>query len=224
MQTKSDAGLNKAAPVENIKALAEAGEFEGYASIFGEVDQGRDVVLSGAFRDSLIRRPAERIKMLWQHDREKIIGKWLEVREDNRGLYVKGKLILGLEKGREAHELMTAGALDGLSIGYRTVLDEYDRETETRRLKEVELREVSLVTFPMLESATVATIKSLSELKTIRDFEEALVNGTLPRLPAKDAKALLAEGFKAMRAERDAGGDGHGVAEALNALAAAFRR
>ena len=220
MQTKSDSGLNKAAAVEDVKALAEAGEFEGYASIFGEVDQGRDVMLSGAFRDSLIKRPADRIKMLWQHDREKIIGKWLEVREDNRGLYVKGKLILGLEKGREAHELMMAGALDGLSIGYRTVLDEYDRDTETRRLKEVELREVSLVTFPMLESATASLVKG-ETLPTEREFEGWLRDAGFSR---QQSKAIIADGYKSIRSERDAGGNGDGVAEALRQLAESFRR
>lgn len=220
MQTKCDSGLHKAAAVEDVKALAEAGEFEGYASIFGEVDQGRDVIMSGAFRDSLIRRPADRIKMLWQHDREKIIGKWLEIREDNRGLYVKGKLILGLEKGREAHELMMAGALDGLSIGYRTVLDEYDRDTETRRLKEVELREVSLVTFPMLESATVALVKG-DTLPTEREFEGWLRDAGFSR---QQSKAIIADGYKSIRSERDAGGNGGGVVEALQQLAETFRR
>lgn len=220
MQTKSDTGLTKAAPIEGVKALSEAGEFEGYASIFGEMDQGRDVVLSGAFRGSLIRRPADRIKMLWQHDREKIIGKWLEVREDSRGLYVKGKLILGLEKAREAHELMQAGALDGLSIGYRTVLDEYDRDTETRRLKEVEIREISLVTFPMLESAMIALVKG-DALPSEREFEGWLRDAGFSR---QQSKAIIASGYKSIRSERDAGGNGGGVIEALQQLAESFRR
>lgn len=193
--TKSNTSLAKAAPVEEIKALSEPGEFEGYASIFGEMDQGRDIVLSGAFRNSLIKRPADRVKLLWQHDRDKIIGRWTEMREDNRGLYVKGKLILGIEKGREAHELMMAGALDGLSIGYRTVVDEYDRDTETRRLKEVELREVSLVTFPMLESASVALVKG-DELPTEREVEDWLKNAGFS---SKQAKVMISQGYKALR-------------------------
>lgn len=220
MKIKSDTGLNKAAPVEEIKALAEPGEFEGYASIFGEMDQSRDIVISGAFRDSLIKRPAERIKMLWQHDRDKIIGRWSEVREDSRGLYVKGKLILGIEKGREANELMQAGALDGLSIGYRTLVDEYDRDTETRRLKEVELREVSLVTFPMLESAVAALVKG-DVTPTEREFEGWLRDAGFSH---RQAKAIIAEGYKSIRSERDAGVDGQGVAEALHELASVFRR
>lgn len=219
MKFKSNTSLVKAAPVEHIKALNEPGEFEGYASIFGEMDQGRDIVLSGAFRNSLIKRPADRIKMLWQHDRDKIIGRWTEIREDNRGLYVKGKLILGIEKGREAHELMMAGALDGMSIGYRTVVDEYDRETETRRLKEVDLREVSLVTFPMLESATIALVKG-DERPSEREFEGWLRDAGFSH---REAKAIIAEGYKSIKSERDAVSDGEGVVSALQQLANTFR-
>lgn len=222
MQIKSDMGLTKAAPIEEIKALSEVGEFEGYASIFGEMDQGRDVVLAGAFRDTLIKRPADRVKMLWQHDREKIIGKWLEIREDNRGLYVKGKLILGLEKAREAHELIMAGALDGISIGYRVVDDDYNRDLQIRYLKELELREVSLVTFPMLESASVSLVKG-DALPTEREFETWLKREA--GFTASQAKAIIAEGYKAvLKTGRDAGGNGSGVVEALQQLAESFRR
>lgn len=219
MKFKSNTGLVKAAPVEHIKALNETGEFEGYASIFGEMDQGRDIVLSGAFRNSLIKRPADRIKMLWQHDRDKIIGRWMEIREDNRGLYVKGKLILGIEKGREAHELMMAGALDGMSIGYRTVVDEYDRDTETRRLKEVDLREVSLVTFPMLESATVALVKG-DDLPTEREVEDWLKGAGFS---SKQAKVIISQGYKALRPNDDTAESDSDIARMLKELASTIK-
>ena len=130
---------------------------EGYASLFGVVDRGGDVVLPGAYAASLKRMAAAggRVRMLWQHDPAQPIGVWDEVREDARGLWVKGRLLTELERGREAVALLAAGALDGLSIGYRTIRAE--RGPQGRRmLAEVELWEVSLVTFPMLPAARVA--------------------------------------------------------------------
>ena len=138
---------------------------EGYASLFGVVDRGGDVVLPGAYAASL-KRMAEgggRVRMLWQHDPAQPIGVWDEVHEDARGLWVKGRLLTELEKGREAAALLAAGALDGLSIGYRTVRAE--RGPKGRRLlAEVELWEVSLVTFPMLPAARVAMKGTAGEL------------------------------------------------------------
>lgn len=137
----------------------------GYASVFGAVDQGGDVVEPGAYGASLQRLAASggRVKMLWQHDPAVPIGVWDEVREDARGLWVKGRLLTELERGREAAALLAAGAIDGLSIGYRTVRAE--RGPQGRRmLAEVELWEVSLVTFPMLPAARVAVKGAAGEL------------------------------------------------------------
>ncbi|NBE08687.1 HK97 family phage prohead protease [Paragemmobacter ruber] len=137
-------------------AVTGAG-LEGYASVFGVADQGGDVVLPGAYAASLKRLAAEgrRVKMLWQHDPAQPIGVWDEVREDARGLWVKGRLLTDLAQGREAAALLAAGAMDGLSIGYRTLRADRDARGQ-RRLAEVELWEVSLVTFPMLPAARVA--------------------------------------------------------------------
>jgi len=129
---------------------------EGYASLFGLTDQGGDVVAPGAYRGSL-KRLAEaerRVKLLWQHDPAQPIGVWDEVVEDERGLRVKGRLLTEVEKGREAARLIEAGAIDGLSIGYRTIRASRD-EKGRRVLEEIELWEVSLVTFPMLPDARV---------------------------------------------------------------------
>lgn len=130
---------------------------QGYASVFGKPDQGKDVVQKGAYAASLkaLLATGRRVKMLWQHDATQPIGIWDEVREDNQGLYVKGRLLTGVEKGREAVALIEAGAIDGLSIGYRTVRSARDEKGQ-RLLTELELWEVSLVTFPMLPSARVA--------------------------------------------------------------------
>ncbi|KMK67713.1 HK97 family phage prohead protease [Puniceibacterium sp. IMCC21224] len=129
---------------------------EGYASLFGACDQGNDVVAAGAYAASLKRLGTERrgVKMLWQHDPAQPIGIWEEVREDARGLYVKGRLLDSVAKGREAAALIAAGAIDGLSIGYRT-LKATKNDKGQRLLTELELWEVSLVTFPMLPSARV---------------------------------------------------------------------
>jgi hypothetical protein len=129
----------------------------GYASLFGRVDQGGDVVQPGAYAASLkaLGAAGRRVKMLWQHDPGQPIGVWDEVREDDRGLYVRGRILTEVAQGREAAALLAAGAIDGLSIGYRTVRASRDGKGQ-RVLAELDLWEVSLVTFPMLPEARVA--------------------------------------------------------------------
>ncbi len=133
-------------------------KIEGYASLFGKADNGGDVVERGAYAASLdkLKAAGRGVKMLWQHDPTQPIGVWDEVREDETGLFVKGRLLGDVEKAREAAALLSAGAIDGLSIGYRTV-----KATKTnkgqRLLSELELWEVSLVTFPMLPEARVGS-------------------------------------------------------------------
>lgn len=129
----------------------------GYASLFGVADQGGDVVAAGAYGASLasLSEAGRTVKMLWQHDPAKPIGVWDEVREDATGLYVKGRLLADVAQGREAMALIEAGAIDGLSIGYRT--KQAVKEARARKLVEVDLWEVSLVTFPMLPEARVAS-------------------------------------------------------------------
>ena len=129
---------------------------EGYASLFGASDQGGDVVTKGAYARSLTALMARggKVKMLWQHDPSQPIGVWDEVREDAKGLWVKGRLLDTVAKGREAAALIEAGAIDGLSIGYRTVRASKNDKGQ-RLLSELELWEVSLVTFPMLPSARI---------------------------------------------------------------------
>jgi HK97 family phage prohead protease len=137
-------------------SVTEGTRIEGYASLFGNADRGGDVVAPGAFEASLRRLASEgrRVRMLWQHDPAQPIGVWDEAREDARGLWVKGRLLDGVARAREAAALIEAGALDGLSIGYRT-LRAQKTDKGHRLLTELELWEVSLVTFPMLPSARV---------------------------------------------------------------------
>ena len=137
------------------------GSFSGYASLFGEADLNRDVVMPGAFENSLRRRTAAGVRMLFQHDPALPIGVWREIREDGRGLFVRGKLTTDVEKGREVLALMRAGAIDGLSIGFRTVRGRTDAKSGVRRLIEVDLWEISVVTFPMLPTARVSSVKGM---------------------------------------------------------------
>ena len=157
-------------------SLDSDGVFTGYASLFGAPDLGRDVVMPGAFRASLARRGAGGIKMLFQHDPNEPIGTWLEVREDGRGLFVKGRLTTGVARAREVLALMRAGALDGLSIGYRTVRGRSDGKSGLRQLIEVDLWEISVVTFPMLPQARVSAVKSsdVALLSAIRAASRAM--------------------------------------------------
>lgn len=129
----------------------------GYASLFGQADHGADVVAPGAFARSLkaLEASGNRLKMLWQHDPAQPIGVWHIAREDALGLYVEGRLLPDVARGAEAAALLGAGAIDGLSIGYRTKTAER-LASGGRKLTDVDLWEVSLVTFPMLAEARVA--------------------------------------------------------------------
>jgi HK97 family phage prohead protease len=147
----------------------------GYASLFGRRDQGGDIVQKGAYAGSLKRlsEGGRRVKMLWQHDPTQPIGIWDVVREDAKGLWVKGRLLPEVEKGREAAALLAAGAIDGLSIGYRTVKAERDGKGQ-RLLQELELWEVSLVTFPMLPEARVGS-KSDPMQQGLKDLADLFI-------------------------------------------------
>lgn len=142
----------------DAKDVGDDGVFEGYASTYS-VDQGRDRVVPGAFRKSLQHRPASRVKMLRDHDPRQLIGAWTDMSEDSKGLFVRGRVIKETRGGEEAHALMKAGALDSMSIGFISRRDRMDRTKGERLLEEIDLREVSLVTFAMNEAATVSRVK-----------------------------------------------------------------
>lgn len=162
----------------DVKTVSETGEFSGYASIFGKADLGDDIVLPGAFAASLKRRGADKVKLLRQHDQSEPIGVWTSVVEDKRGLKVEGRLILSTVKGRETYELLKTGALDGLSIGYKTIRDRIDAKKRVRYLEEIDLYEISVVTFPMGDDARVAAVKSDNSnrlLKAIQQLNERIL-------------------------------------------------
>ncbi|MDQ2089144.1 HK97 family phage prohead protease [Marimonas arenosa] len=159
----------------SVREAKDGTVIEGYASLFGARDQGGDVVEQGAYAASLKRLKADgrNVKMLWQHDPAQPIGIWDDVREDGKGLFVKGRLLESVGRAREAAALIAAGAIDGLSIGYRT-LKAVKNDKGLRLLKELELWEVSLVTFPMLPSARVGAKgdASADDLSVADDWRE----------------------------------------------------
>lgn len=152
----------KAVSFELESADEKTGEFSGYASVFGNVDDGGDIVEKGAFAKTIVEDFA-RIKILSQHDQcELPIGKPLELREDDKGLYIRGK-ISDTQKGRDIQTLLKDGVLNELSIGYDAVDYVVDESTHIRHLKQIKLWEVSIVTWAMNDQATIDDVKSLAE-------------------------------------------------------------
>ena len=123
------------------------------------MDLGRDIVMPGAFRDSLTRRGAGGVKLLYQHDPAQPLGQWQAMREDARGLRVEGQLDLNLPKARELAGLIERRLIDGLSIGFRTEIERKDPASGIRRLDRLDLWEISLVTFPLLPQARLLDLK-----------------------------------------------------------------
>ena len=205
----------------------ETGVFSGYGAVFGNLDSHRDVIEPGAFKGTLAewstrgRLPGMKLMHGLSHGLygDLPIGKWTEMREDNRGLFVKGKLSnLDTDFGRSIRNLMRDGVLDGLSIGYvvNDVTLPLPGSKERRRLKAVNLFEVSVVDDPSNDRARVKAVKAATEIKTIREFEQFLrdVGG----YSNTAAKAIASGGFKAVDTEPRDEAD-----EALSALAAKIR-
>ncbi|MEQ1950718.1 HK97 family phage prohead protease [Mesorhizobium sp. CN2-181] len=178
------------------------GAFSGYASLFDAVDLGKDMVVRGAFARSIRERGAAGIRMLYQHDPAQPIGVWTELREDRRGLFVRGQLAKDVAKAREVLSLMQARALDGLSIGFRAVKASNDPATGVRRIVEADLWEISVVTFPMLPGARVETVKARGALPTIRTFERWLTRDA--GLSRGEARTVIAKGYASLLGVRDA--------------------
>lgn len=180
---------HKFAPIE--AEVDEKGVIEGYASRFGIKDQGGDIVVKGAFGRSIGERKP---KMLWQHDPSKPIGKWVDVKEDATGLSVRGQINLDVQAGREAHALIKDGAIDGMSIGYRS--RNAVKTKDGRELRNLDLWEISLVTFPMLKEATIDMVKSLDSMdasETKNFLEKHLRDAGFSRAQAKQGASLLAQ-------------------------------
>ncbi|MDR0580728.1 MAG: HK97 family phage prohead protease [Holosporaceae bacterium] len=146
-------------PCSHLKSLNENGEISGYASVFNSLDGYGDVVVSGAFKNAVAdfilgKKP----KLLWQHDINAPIGVLEEICEDDYGLFVKGRLLLEIPKAKEVYFLLKSRAIDGFSIGYKIKNNHF--KNNKQYLTDIDLLEVSVVTFPACEKAIVGEIKS----------------------------------------------------------------
>jgi len=198
-----------------IKTISETGAFSGYASVFGNEDLWGDIVVAGAFSKSIAeKKPA----MLWQHNSDEPIGVWVVLAEDEKGLYVEGQLLInGVARAKEAYELLVAKAISGMSIGYVPVVWEWqkkeDSRNEIRLLKEVDLWEISLVTFPANTEARVGDVK---DLNTLRDIEGFLRDAGCSR---NEAKGIIAQIRDVQRdADNDENEEKKAIREALMSL------
>lgn len=209
-------------PME-FKFLSDTGTFEGYASVFDVTDSAFDVIPKGAFAASLrtIAMEGRLPPLLWQHDTKQPIGAWRDIYEDDHGLFVRGELFThDIPRAREAHKLLQEKVVSGLSIGYRVNQSYRDEQSGVRYLTDIDLLEISIVTFPANDSARVHAVKSLSaaaDLPSCRTLEAALRDAGLSR---KQAKGLLSLGYKSIL-PRDA--EDLSEAGALTALAATIR-
>lgn len=192
-----------------IKAVSDDGLFSGYGSVFGVIDSYKEVVVQGAFAESLQGRMPS---LLWQHRSGEPIGVYTTVREDNIGLYLEGKLALKTSRGAEAYELLKMGAISGLSIGFVTREDSYDKVTGIRTLKKLDLWEVSLVTFPANDAARVSSVKGIDQITCRADAEDYLRHSC--GLSRGQATALVAR-IK---------GIGQGKPDGLDEIAAQLKR
>ena len=176
--------IHKNYPLE-IKEFTEEGKFSGYGAVFDNVDDWGDVIKKGAFKASIKNKMPV---MLWQHSSREPIGIFEKVFEDSEGLWVEGKLLLDIEKAKEAYILLKNKAIQGLSIGYIPTSWEWKKQNDiqVRILKEVDLWEVSLVTFPANPKALVGDVKSI---QSVRDVENVLREAGFSRT---EAKAVIA--------------------------------
>lgn len=212
----------------HVKDVSEEGTFTGYGSIFGNLDSYGEKVLPGAFGESLARHKREGTKplMLWQHNPDEPIGVWDDLAEDGTGLKGTGRLVLETGRGREAHALLKAGAIRGLSIGYREV--EVEPDGNNRLLKKLDLMEISVVSFPANRRARVESVKSErmeefarrlrdGEPMPVKEFEDILREAGVPKAMAVQIASV---GYaKAIRSESE-GDQANELAEFLQALRA----
>jgi HK97 family phage prohead protease len=172
----------------DVKSIDDEGTFTGYGSVFNNVDYGGDIVAPGAFAESLAIRASKgrKLPILWQHRAGEPIGVYDEVKEDNHGLFMRGRLLMEVQRAREAHALMKAGAVTGQSIGYSVIDEKFDKVRKVNVLNKLDLQEVSVVTFPMNDEARVETVKAAGDVQSIRDFENFLRDAV--GLSVKEAK------------------------------------
>lgn len=209
-----------------VKAGSDGKCFSGYGSIFGNVDSYNEVVAAGAFAKSIaeIAESGRALPVLWNHKSSEPIGKYTEIAEDDRGLKVAGSLLVdSVTRAKEVSALVEAGVVSGLSIGYMVKDYSHDAETGIVTLKELKLREISIVTFPANGEARIETIKSKlahgGQLSK-RELEMLLRDAGLSK---NQAIRTLRDGWAGYAGEGDPQGADEAVKQALADLAGAFQ-
>jgi len=180
-----------------LKAISDDGVFEGYGAVFGNEDSQGDIIVKGAFAKTLEgwREKGKYPAICWQHNMDNPLGPYEEMREDEHGLFVRGRLLKDdVQLAREAYALLKHNAINGLSIGYSTVASTYDKATDIRLLSEVKLWEVSIVTVPANDRAVIESVKSIN---TVTDLERVLRDAG--HLSRKEAKEVVCRVKNSMR-------------------------
>jgi len=205
-----------------LKTVSDAGAFEGYGAVFNNIDDGGDIIQQGAFTKSLAEWKGKKAlpPVLWYHNPAEPIGAFDKLNEDQKGLHVSGQLWIdspATDAAVKAYRGLKAGNVTGLSIGFKTSAADYNQDGN-RLLKEVDLFEVSIIPFPMNDSARVLTVKAAyerGEVPQIKLLETALRDAGLSR---KEAKSVLASGYKTMSSVRDASDDCEGLKTLLHTI------
>lgn len=214
--------MNKRSFNLEIKAVQEDGFFSGYGAIFGNVDWYNDIILPGAFKETLSQweSKGKLPPILWNHNPDEPIGAFTKMLEDEKGLYVEGKLLINdVPRAKATHALLKAKAIDGMSIGYRTVKAIYNQDTDIRELIHLNLREVSIVPDAANELSTVTSVKSKleeGELPTLPEFEKFLRESGFSK---SQATAIAGKGLRHLLSEsEDEKFQAKSISNALNIL------
>jgi HK97 family phage prohead protease len=200
-----------------VKEVTASGNFTGYGSVYNVVDQGDDIVASGAFAESIANLMSKKRlpSMLFGHRAGELpVGAYQSIKEDSTGLWLDGNIATDTQKGGDLHKLMMmkpVPAISGLSVGFITREDSYDRVTGIRTIKKADLFEVSIVNFPMNDLARVQTVKSIEQMEDLKAAEQYLREAGLSRT---EAKAFIAK-LKCL-GQRDS--DGGGMQQIVDAL------
>ena len=211
--------MNKKDLSFEIKAVSDDGLFSGYASVFDNVDSYGDIVRKGAFVESISEWEAKgkMPPILWNHDPSDPIGIYTKMQEDDKGLYVEGKLLIDVvPRAKQTHALMKAGVIDGLSIGYRVKEYLYNVDEEVTELIKLSLREVSIVTFPANPETRIEAVKSrldAGELPTLPEFEKFLREAGFSK---SQATAIAGHGLRKLLS--DSAPEAKSIQNALNIL------
>ena len=211
--------MNKKDLSFEIKAVSDDGLFSGYASVFDNVDSYGDIVRKGAFVESIGEWEAKgkMPPILWNHDPSDPIGIYTKMQEDDKGLFVEGRLLIDdVPRAKQTHALMKAGVIDGLSIGYRVKEYLYNVDEEVTDLIKLSLREVSIVTFPANPETRIEAVKSrldAGELPTLPEFEKFLREAGFSK---SQATAIAGHGLRKLLS--DSAPEAKSIQNALNIL------